>query len=367
MANGSGSTTQNDTWTDEVPALPTQIALYSILLVWSLLGNILVIAVVLTSERLKTSFNYFVVNMAVSDLLVPLVNLPTIIYKFYYPFWPIGGGIGEALCKLYMIVLNISPVVSCYSLVIIAIERLVLVVYPMLKNTLFSNKKIFILIAMTWIVAFIFLCPYFFLFGLKDQEGKLLCYILDGANLGPHVIFSFFSVFSVPLVAIIVIYTIMLYNLLKASRNVAKIINNEQMIARQRRNKKIFYMSIFIIVAFVILWGPAFIFVFLAAVDKTTTLKIDQKKISIIWFVFYFLGYANAAVNPCLYFIFLGSFREGARRMFRKKSESSDEDAHLEMTRLRSTTLPARKDDRSLVESDSLIKDKSVQISEDGR
>lgn len=353
MANG---TIVNDT---VAITTATKIALYSILLFWSLLGNILVIAVVLTYKRLKTNFNYLVVNMAVSDLLVPLLNLPYLIYETQHPSWLISGDFGIAICKLLHVLLNISPFVSSFSLVIIAIERLVLVVYPMLKNALFSGKKICYLIAFTWIAAVVFLCPYFYLFGVINEDGNLKCTVIDNTAYDPYAIFGFFAVFAIPLVAIIVIYTIMLHNLMKASKNVAKIINNEQMLSRQRRNKKIFYMSISIIVAFVIFWGPFFILLFIvSALPKSalTPLFRESHTFDVALFVCSFLGYANAAVNPCLYFIFLGSYREGARRIFRKKSESSEEEAQLEMTRVKSTSLSAKKDNRSLAEGDSLIK-----------
>ncbi|XP_031556209.1 mu-type opioid receptor-like [Actinia tenebrosa] len=347
MANSS--IPENDTFRTTVTITkPTKIALYCILLLWSLLGNTLVIAVVLTYERMKTNFNYLIVNMAVSDLLVPLVVLPFNIYKLQHPEWAIGGDFGNVLCKLTYIFIDISPFVSSLSLVIIATERLLVVAYPMLKNALFSGKRISLSIVLTWIAAAIFLSPYLYFFSVTRENGKLKC-SLNPSVYPPYAICTFFAIFGIPLIAIIVIYTIMAYNLVKASKNVAKIITNAQMLSRQRRNRKIFYMSISIIVAFVILWGPFFFFLLIAVVLPKSALKeLDNQAIEVAYFVCPFLAYANAAVNPCLYFIFLRSYREGACILFHKKSDTSDEGVQLEMTRVRSTSLTSRKTNRSL-------------------
>ncbi|KAH3892524.1 hypothetical protein DPMN_016642 [Dreissena polymorpha] len=47
-----------------------KITFYIILMMCSLLGNILIIIVVVRSKRMQTTTNYFIVNLAISDLLV---------------------------------------------------------------------------------------------------------------------------------------------------------------------------------------------------------------------------------------------------------------------------------------------------------
>jgi hypothetical protein len=230
--------------------------------VWSLLGNILIIAVVLCgNEQLKTNFNFLIVNMAISDLVIPLLALPVTIFDVMSSEWLLDGPLGNALCKVSHFFTDISPVVSALSLVIIAAERFVIIGFPM-KKTFFTNKRISLLIAFTWITAMAVFSPYFYIFRLVNEKGLNRCLPVFDDNSARAIFSCSVAVISfvIPLAAIILIYTAMLYKLGKVSRKAARMLNNEQMLSRQRRNNKIFYMSIAIIVVFVVLWGPFFCF-----------------------------------------------------------------------------------------------------------
>lgn len=65
-----------------VSALKTVMSVYlGVVIVFILAGNILVIcAFVLGSRRMKTYTNYFIVNLAISDLLVGIFSGPYWIY-----------------------------------------------------------------------------------------------------------------------------------------------------------------------------------------------------------------------------------------------------------------------------------------------
>ncbi|WAR26657.1 CCKAR-like protein [Mya arenaria] len=56
----------------EVPLweMIVKITLYSVLILFAFVGNILIIVVVAHNKRMQTTTNYFIVNLAVSDLLV---------------------------------------------------------------------------------------------------------------------------------------------------------------------------------------------------------------------------------------------------------------------------------------------------------
>ena len=47
----------------------------------SLMGNLLVVAVFYRNKTLRTPVHYFIVNMAISDLIIPVVVLPLVIAK----------------------------------------------------------------------------------------------------------------------------------------------------------------------------------------------------------------------------------------------------------------------------------------------
>ena len=61
---------------DPIAAKVCKTRAYCLLLVVSLLGNTLIIMVVYRDNKMRTTTNLLIVNMAVSDLLVPIFAMP---------------------------------------------------------------------------------------------------------------------------------------------------------------------------------------------------------------------------------------------------------------------------------------------------
>ena len=119
----------------------SKVCAFSFILLGSFFGNIFVIIIVYKRRDLRKTMNYFVVNMAVSDLLFPLVVIPDQITKIVTDswYWHVGGILGLTLCKLFYFASLVSLIVSVQSLVWIAVDRFVAVVFP-LKFALISSK-----------------------------------------------------------------------------------------------------------------------------------------------------------------------------------------------------------------------------------
>ena len=147
---------------------------YCLILVISLVGNILITMIVYKSQTMWKPINFFIVNMAMSDLLFPTFMFPFILAELYVDTWLIGGPVGQALCKLVYFFINISSVVSIQSLVLIAVDRFTAVVFP-LSSPLFTSKLCPFLILATWIIAMAFISPYLFAFKLVKYKEKLAC------------------------------------------------------------------------------------------------------------------------------------------------------------------------------------------------
>ena len=60
----------------------------------SLTGNFLVVAVFYRNKTLRTPVHYFIVNMAISDLMIPVVFLPLVIAREYNVLWMVNEVIG---------------------------------------------------------------------------------------------------------------------------------------------------------------------------------------------------------------------------------------------------------------------------------
>ncbi|KAK3697382.1 hypothetical protein QZH41_007386 [Actinostola sp. cb2023] len=269
MDNLSNLTTafQNTTSIQAGILSETKLVLYSVLLVFSLLGNILVIAVVFYNENLRSDFNYLIVNMAISDLFIPLLAIPQRISEvsglLRHNEWLIGGVGGAFLCKLSYFLSDIAPAVSIFSLVIIAASRFVAIVYPFnvgLANAL--NKKNRILIALTWLTATALFGSYFYFVHLiPDQRGYWQCKLSFDSPKYFVIFYSFIIIgtYFVPFTIIAILYSIMVFKLYKRTRDIEEHFDDRQVRSRQRRNKKIFFLSIVIVLACFLFLGPIFV------------------------------------------------------------------------------------------------------------
>ena len=77
------------TWT----SILTGIVLYTIVAV-TICGNVLVLVAVAINKNLQTTFNYYVVNLAITDLAVALTAMSFYTMDNMLGYWPFG----EFLC-----------------------------------------------------------------------------------------------------------------------------------------------------------------------------------------------------------------------------------------------------------------------------
>ena len=97
--------------------------------------------------------HYSIVNMAISDLILPVMYLPWVISGRYYDgLWLIEGLPGTVICKLVHIAWGLSTFVSILSMMGTAADKFHAVLFPM-KSALFSRNKRRLIIATTWIVS----------------------------------------------------------------------------------------------------------------------------------------------------------------------------------------------------------------------
>ena len=134
---------------------------YCLIMVASLVGNSIIGIIVYKTLTLRKPINCFIANMAMSDLLYPIFLFPLRITELYVDSWIISSSFGQTLCKLSKFLPDVSTLVSIQSLVIIAVDRFVGVVFP-LCSQLIRRKMCYFVIFATWIVTMAVHSPYFF-------------------------------------------------------------------------------------------------------------------------------------------------------------------------------------------------------------
>ena len=125
---------------------------YCLIFVVSTVGNSLIRIIVYKTKAMRKTTNFLIVNLAMSDLLLPIFQFPQVITELQVESWLISGPLGQGLCKLNVFISDVSTMVSVESLVLIAVDRFGAVVFP-LRPPIISSKLCPFLILATWVVA----------------------------------------------------------------------------------------------------------------------------------------------------------------------------------------------------------------------
>ena len=98
---------------------------------------------------MRKIFSFFIVNMAMSDLLYSGFAFPWALTELNAGSRLISGIFGHTLCKMISFATVVSLAVSIQSLVLIAVDRFGAVVFP-LRSPLIGSKLCPFLILATW-------------------------------------------------------------------------------------------------------------------------------------------------------------------------------------------------------------------------
>ncbi|EDO35688.1 predicted protein [Nematostella vectensis] len=273
----------------------------AVIFVVSLVGNALIIITISKYKALQKSINYFILNMAVSDLILTLVTIPMLISKqIVGNRWLIKGMAGLVLCKTSLFLSDISPVVSILSLVFMSFDRFVAVVFPLWKLT---SKTRVILNMTTWIIACAFYSPYFHGFKIVDEQ----CILFWGVN---HITFNtvYWMVNAVTFIilpfAIITIFYVAIFIELRRQLKKSKGMMANSHTLRQKQNRKIAKLAFCIVFAFGICYGPLNLVIVMMQNFVFKWKRNPGHEFQQWYFVSQLFSFLNAAINPiiCIYF-----------------------------------------------------------------
>lgn len=150
-------------------------AIQCILAFTALIGNSLVIYSIWKFARLRTATNYFVLSLAVGDLLVAL-NVP-----FYDTFYFLNYlACHKKLCLLRYWFANYASSCSAFSLLGVAIDRYVSIVHCMAYYRLMPQRLVVGFIVFVWLFFFVFsTLPFLGLGDNKDYPFKFDVVVCD--------------------------------------------------------------------------------------------------------------------------------------------------------------------------------------------
>ena len=288
---------------------------FSLLLVVSLIGNLLIVLIVYKTPTLRKPINMLIANMAMSDLLFPIFLFPVQLANLHGGGgWLIGGNLGQALCKLHVFGIYISSLVSVQSLVLITVDRFGAVVVP-LRSPLITIKRCPFFIVATWIIAMAVHSPYLVAQKLVEYPGGMSCETQWRETFGENAERAYFFVLAIvffytSFVLLVILYSVILIKLKRQAHPGEPSANAEEQ--RTKRIRSVLKMAIAIVVAFFICWIPRLTRVIF---DLSAPRSSISCSLILYDFINSFMPLANCALNPIICLIFSGNYRQALKRL----------------------------------------------------
>ncbi|KAJ0061692.1 hypothetical protein NL108_006802 [Boleophthalmus pectinirostris] len=316
--------------------------------VLSIAGNVLVCWAVSINSTLKNATNYFLVSLAVADILVGCLAIPFAIIisiGIHLDFY------GCLFLACFVLVLTQS---SIFSLLAIAIDRYLAVKIPLRYKELMTGKTAREIIAILWTLSFVIGLIPFFGWNQKRKscrngtsgvintttteaaEGqkaasllyscKLRCFFETVVDMHYMVYFNFFVCVLLPLLIMLGIYLKIFTVARKQLRQIElKCVGNGEshhhgLLQREIRAAK----SLSIIVGlFAVCWLPVHI------LNCRTLFYPTLSKPDVVMYVAIILSHANSAVNPIIYAYRIQDFRDTFRKILAQNFLCRKEELYL--------------------------------------
>jgi len=295
---------------------------YCILLVLSVLSNVYVIAIVFRNKQMRTTINYLIVNMAISDLVGSIAAIsPTLAFLHNMSFqWMVGGRFGSALCKIASFTRDVSISVSIMSMVAIGFDRFFAVVFPMSVTP--KILQIRVVIPVIWIISvasfsidmIIFklvpVVPKVYLCGLVWPKG--LNEVQSSVSLCLVVVILFFFIPFIMNTSLYIAIAVKIKNRSLPGQN-----SLETERRRQRENNGVIKMAVTIVMCFFACWLPYHIMYLLEifAWDHSLPPALERHYM-VLSEATVMLSYVSFFTNPFICLIFSSNFRKYLKHLF---------------------------------------------------
>ena len=228
-------------------------------------GNILVIVVVFKTPGLRTSTNYYYVNMAVSDFFSCLITWPMYLTDEIITSSGslLQGSLATIGCKVGVYFKMLSAIVSILSLVLIAADRFVAIVFP-LKVRLIRTRQRAALLFATWLISMGYCIPMAYYFRVEEVGRETFCRFSWNSYAQMMYYITGLALFEViPLIIIIILYSCIMRVLRKRPKpDCTTRCNSEQ--NRNNQNKTIMRIFKSIVVAYFISYSFLLLYLFVS-------------------------------------------------------------------------------------------------------
>ncbi|XP_050299268.1 uncharacterized protein LOC126738137 isoform X2 [Anthonomus grandis grandis] len=294
------------------------------LLITGVLGNIAVCIVIIKQPTLHTATNYYLFNLAVSDVTLLIFGLPNDVAMYWHQYpWPFG----LYFCKFRALISETASYVSVLTVVAFSTERYIAICYPLYLRAISGLQRAIWIISALWVVSFLCASPFAALTKISYiyypynttniVEESAMCAMVGQPENLPLTELSSIIFFILPMVIIAVLYTNMGITIAKTSKNK---LESKMKGSIHRKNKKnqsnrsIIRMLSLVVLGFFMCWAP-----FHAQRLMTIYFKDSEAIEEVNYWMFFITGlcyYFSSTLNPILYNVMSEKMRTAFREVF---------------------------------------------------
>ncbi|XP_063730870.1 melanopsin-A-like isoform X1 [Eleginops maclovinus] len=231
-----------------------------------MVGNVLVIYAFSKSRSLRTPANMFIINLAITDLLMCVTQAPIFFTTSMHKRWIFG----EKGCELYAFCGALFGICSMITLTVIAVDRYFVITRPLTSIGVLSRRRAFFILLGAWAYSLAWSLPPFFGWSAYVPEGLLTSCTWDYMTFTPSVraytMLLFIFVFFLPLFIIIYCYFFIFRAIRNTNQAVGKVAGSIHSHSSTRGSMKKFQrlqnewkmakIALIIILMYVVSWSP---------------------------------------------------------------------------------------------------------------
>uniref|UniRef100_G3T1U7 Neuropeptide FF receptor 2 n=2 Tax=Loxodonta africana TaxID=9785 RepID=G3T1U7_LOXAF len=297
---------------------------YFLIFFLCMVGNTVVCFIIMRNKHMHTVTNLFILNLAISDLLVGIFCMPITLLDNIIAGWPFGN----TMCKISGLVQGISVAASVFTLVAIAVDRFRCVVYPFKPKL--TIKTAFVIIVIIWVLAITIMSPSAVMLHVQEEkyyrvrlnsQGKTSPVYWcreDWPNQEMRKIYTtvlFANIYLAPLSLIVIMYGRIGISLFKTPVPHTGKQNQEQWRAVSKKKQKVIKMLLIVALLFILSWLPLWTLMMLSDYADLSPNELYVINIYIYPFA-HWLAFCNSSVNPIIYGFFNENFHRGFQDAF---------------------------------------------------
>lgn len=232
VLNGSVNCSENLAIVDEPRGYNWPILFLTPLIFFGVGGNILVCMAISLEKRLQSVTNYFLLSLAITDLLVCIIVMPFTVINDFAGYWLFG----PIICNLYVTADVLMCTASILHLCTISLDRYMAIRSPLTTRNI-SKSVVVIKLAIVWVTSIAISSPITILGFINESNvfSNQHCALSNGN----FKIYGSVCAFFIPLLIMVLSYGLTLYTLISQSQKLhAQGKENEQPVIRRSLSRK---------------------------------------------------------------------------------------------------------------------------------